>query len=143
MSLKDHLKRTPAWIYVASLLAAGVVMGLGSHALRGIENPILEGGLVALVVALAMAGSVVYWRRLDEAAREAHKFAWYWGGSAGLGVATIAFALMMGQAGVPVTTGFDGGTRPEDFVALGILGTILAQVTGYAIAWVGWWVSKR
>ncbi|WP_309646174.1 hypothetical protein [Phenylobacterium sp.] len=143
MSLKDRLVRAPAWAYAVALFIAGIALGLGSDALKAVDNPVLEGSVTALIVVLVLGGSAAYWRRLDEAAREAHKFAWYWGGSCGLGLAIVAFAVLMGPEGFPIDAGFGGGKEPENFIAVGILGTILAQIAGYSVAWFGWWIAKR
>jgi hypothetical protein len=34
--------------------------------------------MIAVVLVFAVAATIWIWRALDEAAREAHKWAWYW-----------------------------------------------------------------
>jgi len=92
-------------------------------------------GLIGLVA----ASTWKWWGALDEVAKEAHKFAWYWGGSLGMGVAGAMLILVDSQKmAVP---DFLPGLH-SDF-AIGAATVMVAQITGYLIAWVGWWWSHR
>ena len=109
-------------------------------AVPAIVSPIIIGAMVtALVVAL------VWMRFIDEAAREAHKFAWYWGGLSGLATGGVFVIL----ATLPQAASFDAqamfGVRddPAAYMALGA--TLLAAVmtAGYLVAWAAWWLKRR
>ena len=81
--------RAPAWLYALALFALGAAVGLMGKRLGMDANPAVAAVVLGLLVVIAVGGTVLYWRRLDEAAREAHKFAWYWGGSLGLGASVL------------------------------------------------------
>ncbi|WP_397416541.1 hypothetical protein [Phenylobacterium sp.] len=128
---------------VGGLLGAGFATGL----LVGLEPfgaltppPWLVLLLVVAAVVVGFGVSLFWWRHLDEVAREAHKFAWYWGGSGGLalGLALVVFVDIGGLA-PPL---LEGSSVREVFVA-GALSVMVAQVAGYAAAWAGWWWARR
>ena len=86
--------------------------------------------------------SIVYWRRLDEAAREAHKWAWFWGGGAGLFVALALLPLLLADgAAAVVLDEFAGASNGP--VVTGVLIVFCFQCVGYAIAWICWWLNNR
>ena len=101
-------------------------------------------GVVVLAVGLAVflaLHTLYWWRSLDEAAREAHKWAWWWGGNLG---------LVVGGAGVVVATLMGVNLLPADLprsdaalVAAGVFGVFAAQAVGYGLAWCGWWLARR
>ena len=101
-------------------------------------------GLVVLAAAVAVfcaIHSLYGWRALDEAAQEAHKWAWWWGGNLG---------LVVGGAGVVVATLMGVNLLPADLprsdaalVAAGVFGVFAAQAVGYGAAWCLWWAVRR
>lgn len=129
---------------VAALVAGG---GLGALAdwNDGRSSAIFD--LVVTVVALGVAAGalwfcVVYWKRLDEAAREAHKFAWYWGGSLGLAVSGLLVGLLArgADASAFLWPGFE--SNATGYLMTGALAVVTAQLVGYALVWAGWWLWK-
>jgi hypothetical protein len=125
------------------LLGVGLGAGLllGFHEFGDFTLPLWGTVLViAGVVGASLLLSWKWWQRLDEVAREAHKFAWYWGGSAGLATGLLVVVFVdTGRLAAPL---FEGPTPSDGFVA-GALTVMMAQVVGYAIAWLGWWWSRR
>jgi hypothetical protein len=101
-------------------------------------------GVVLLASAIAVFSaihSLYWWRALDEAAQEAHKWAWWWGGNLG---------LVVGGAGVVAATLMDVNLLPAfversdaALVAAGVLGVFAAQAVGYGAAWCFWWAARR
>lgn len=103
-------------------------------------------GLTFLVILtpLTLIGlwmSVAWMRRLDEAAQEAHKWAWFWGGSGGLSLAFVSLA---------VAPHFGWGLGPETYDEAPIspyyVGAFIAMsfaVAGYLLAWAVWWLKRR
>src|SRR5690606_29433021 len=73
-------------------IAVGAIYG-GLEAAGAVPAPLVA--ILALVVlfGLMIAGTLWWWRRADEAVREAHKWAWYWGGSVGMCVGLGAVML--------------------------------------------------
>lgn len=103
-----------------------------------IPMPVFAVGTV--VTMIVMAGvTLIYWRMIDEAAREAHKFAWFWGGMAG-----AAVALMIGAiTDSPWLTAMYGDLKPAGWLILGMAGLLIAQAIGYGLAWAGWWLVRQ
>ena len=96
--------------------------------------------LLSLPVAVWL--TLLYWRRIDEAAREAQKTAWFWGGSVG---------ALLGLAGVvswasddPTLGGFlAADASPALLVQSGAIGVLVGQTAGFFIAWAIWWWRMR
>ncbi|MDZ4375609.1 MAG: hypothetical protein U1C74_29870 [Phenylobacterium sp.] len=120
-------------------LGAGLLLGLhefGDFTLPIWATVLVIGGFVAASLFLSWK----WWQRLDEVAREAHKFAWYWGGSAGLSAGLLMVVFVdTGRLAAPL---LDGPSSSDGFVA-GALTVMMAQVVGYGVAWLGWWWSRR
>jgi hypothetical protein len=101
-------------------------------------------GVVVLAAGLAVflvLHTLYWWRSLDEAAKEAHKWAWWWGGNLGfiVGGAAVVIAALNGvhlpPARVPHTD--------AALIAAGLIAALAAQAVGYTLAWCGWWVARR
>lgn len=116
---------------------ASVIM-LAAGATARLDPELVEGPLQWIAAATASAlvvwGTTPWWRRIDEAAREAHKSAFFWGGSFAIGLALFlgAIELSVDQAG--------RGQLPEWF--LGAIFAIVLQVLGYGLFWVVWWLRR-
>ena len=93
-------------------------------------------GVVVLAAGLAVflaLHTLYWWRSLDEAAQEAHKWAWWWGGNLG---------MVLGGAGVVAAALMDVNLLPAfvqrsdaALVAAGVVGLFAAQAVGYGVAW--------
>ena len=91
---------------------------------------------------LAVIGVILmrYWRGIDEAAREAQKWAWYWGGSIGMGVAAVGLAMNpFDVVGLLVPAGAD--RRSLLLHGAGVV--MFGQLIGFHLAWAYWWWSRR
>jgi len=97
--------------------------------------------MVAVALTAGAASTVVWWRNIDEAAREAHKSAWYWGGLAGL---AVCGALIMGLLvfGVAPPLLLASKASPTGYFVSGMLALMFILMAGYAVAWVVWWVRR-
>ena len=101
-------------------------------------------GVVVLAAGLAVflaLHTLYWWRALDEAAREAHKWAWWWGGTLGLvaGGAAVVIAALAGVNLLPAALPHTDAA----LIALGVAAAFAAQAVGYGIAWCGWWIARR
>ncbi len=89
---------------------------------------------------LMIAGTLWWWRRADEAVREAHKWAWYWGGSVGMcvGLGAVMLANIYGRdAPIP------DGMSMADVLSVGAMITLAPMLIGYLVAWIAWWFAMR
>ena len=120
------------WIAMAwALLAAtvgGLLCGLVIFTGRGVIPPVAAGLLATLILAAAFLAMLPWWRNLDHMQRDSHLTSWYWGGSFGGGLGVM---LVMAMAGV----------RSDMFAGAALVW--LAQMAGYAIALLKWWITHR
>jgi hypothetical protein len=146
---RPKLKRPPGlWTYLGLIVGVMVIGGLAGGAAAMFEDMPGSLGTIATVALLSAAFAVTFalcvlwWRSIDEAAREAHKWAWWWGGSGGMavgGVLLIALALRADDAPLPAKL----SASPADLFAAGIMTVILFQLAGYLLAWAAWWLRHR
>jgi hypothetical protein len=100
--------------------------------------------LASLLICLniwAFSASMAYWNAIDELAREAHKRAWFWGGSLGLGIG-------LGGLGIaalvePFASLTFPDIAPVRLLAIGAAISFVFGLIGYAVAWaVFWWRAR-
>ncbi len=101
-------------------------------------------GVVVLAAGLAVfiaLHSLYWWRSLDEAAKEAHKWAWWWGGNLGfiVGGAAVVVAALAGVDLLPARVPHTDAA----LIAVGVVAAFAAQAVGYGVAWCGWWMARR
>jgi hypothetical protein len=128
-------------LLVASALL-GAIGGAGLTLLKeiGVSPPASVLGYALLALAPLMIGaSVIYWRNIDEAAREAHKFAWFWGGSGSILLAA-PLAMLIGDARL---TALAGPHSPSEWFAIGVFSLLVFQLTAYVLVWAVWWIRQR
>ncbi|MDP2765265.1 MAG: hypothetical protein Q8O54_10565, partial [Brevundimonas sp.] len=94
-------------------------------------------------MALGFVACVRWWRRIDEAAREAHKWAWWWGGSGGMGVGLVLLLTLMVRADDSQPLPGHVGSAPGEIFVSGMMSILLFQIVGYGLAWAGWWLKHR
>lgn len=101
-------------------------------------------GVVVLAAGLAVflaLHTFYWWRSLDEAAQEAHKWAWWWGGNLGFiaGGAAVVIAALNGADLLPARVPH----TDTALIALGVVAAFAAQAVGYGLAWCVWWMARR
>jgi len=125
--------------------AYGAIVGFWSSRVEeGQAQPwgltlLITAGVVVLMPSVLVA-TLMYWRRLDEAAKEAHKWAWYWGGS--LGMIPPFVVVGAGDRGVELA-GRLGYVEPSDLIFFGAASVLASMMAGYVLAWAVWWLRKR
>jgi len=105
----------------------------------------LTGAVAVVSMAGAMVITVAWMRAIDEAAREAHKSAWFWGGCGGMAVggALVIVASTPAAAAFELPAGLGFRSDPAALMALGAAALALLMVAGYTLAWVWWWWRRR
>jgi len=132
-------------LVVGASLVLGGLAGAASAFLGDQPGPVGTAVTAALVAAAMAAGFTVcvwWWRGIDEAAREAHKWAWWWGGSSGMSVGSVLLLTLMLRAeeqSLPAKL----GSTPADIFVSGMMCILLFQLAGYTLAWAGWWLKHR
>lgn len=139
------LMRLPSWAYTLVALLPVLALMIAPAP----EDPGMRLALNAGCLLWIFVFAVYAWIRLDETGKEAHKFAWFWGGAFAL-LAALLIAI-----GVLTTPFFaepvnaiiasymrDRGEGQTGF-ALGVLTAALIQIVGYGLVWTGWWLSAR
>ncbi|MFW2341425.1 hypothetical protein [Brevundimonas sp.] len=125
-------------------LVLGLVVGTLAaliDAVGGAATDALQTGLIIVCTVIVAGICIVWWRDADEAVREAHKWAWYWGGSAGMALVLIVLGLASWEVIDLAPTNFQGD--PADLIMTGVGLTLGAQFVGYLIAWAAWWLRHR
>jgi hypothetical protein len=119
--------------------ARGVLVDV-NQAVLWIIGPV---AVVAMVV--AMAFTVAWMRSIDEAAREAHKSAWFWGGCGGMAVGGVfvILASIPPTATVEIPSFFPERADPVAYAATGAAALALLMTAGYTLAWAWWWWKRR
>ncbi|KQS57449.1 hypothetical protein ASG17_01630 [Brevundimonas sp. Leaf363] len=150
-NLKTLLKRTLLGVLAFFVLCfvLGVAAGYLSAQDPGLNTDAMMFwfALVAGVVAMAagMAASVAWMRSIDEAAREAHKAAWFWGGSGGMmvGGVGVILATLPQSADWTLPLVWFGRDDPVAWMAAGCFGSLLIMIAGYTVVWAWWWLARR
>lgn len=138
---RSPLSRYLLLALVTLLVALPLSVALARSGYRFADLGILALMLVVTVVMYVWSGR--YWRRIDEAAREAQKTAWFWGGSVSMGVATLYVLGVLAPSASRDIAMLD--LSPEQVPAFvgGFLLCVVAQLIGFAVCWAGWWWARR
>lgn len=132
-------------IYVLMILAVGLigaVVGGVAGAFGDTPGPAglaITAASITLAMTVAFAACIWWWRGIDEAAREAHKWAWWWGGTGGMAVGAVLLTTLTVRD--DLSTPADVGA--PDLIAGGMVTILLFQLAGYSIAWAIWWLKHR
>lgn len=145
---KATTKRKRPLSYLSLLMwsaVGGLVMGGIFALVTSLFGPPHDLAVIVLglgVVAVVMVTTLMWWRGADEAVREAHKWAWWWGGSTGLGVGMILyFVADLNDAGSPLIDWL-ARVAGGEFQA-GLISVIGFQLVGYIVSWATWWMKHR
>jgi hypothetical protein len=126
---------------IGIVAALGLMMAVAvTLRMSGVRLGFEVRSAIAIIAAVPAFWFVInYWRSLDEAAREAQKWGWFWGGSHGLGLGFLAVSFWPDQ----VAALLPAGSGPERLMLLGALVVGLSQVVGFLLAWAFWWWRRR
>jgi len=133
--------------YLLAFLATAVVGGLAGG-LAAFLAEFNVGGMLAAAISAGIGLGLIFlicvawWNRVDEAAREAHKWAWWWGGTAGTAIGGV-FLVVAVAAARGDTLAVVSSAPPADLIYGGAFAIMTCQVIGYGIAWAAWWLQRR
>jgi hypothetical protein len=129
-------------IILALIVFMGLVLGL-AFALKGAPMELeVRLGAAVLLAAPAIWLTRLYWLSIDEAAREAQKSAWLWGGSLGMALGLLVIIIAsQGMFGLGVLVPVDAS--PLKLLMRGALLTVAGQLAGFLVAWAYWWWRRR
>ncbi len=130
-------------LLVCMLIGAVAGAAGGVSTALGLAVPPLVSSLVVLAVGgVVLWLSARWWTGVDEAVREAHKFSWFWGGSAGM--------IVVGAVAIPLMGVGDGavdrfGLTPAEAAMFvnGVGFTLALMLLGYVLCWAGWWLIRN
>ncbi|WP_374514803.1 hypothetical protein [Brevundimonas sp.] len=138
---------------VALVVVAMVVVGffVARLSAQGAEVDVeriafwISTGVAVVSMSGAMAITIGWMRAIDEAAREAHKSAWFWGGCGGMAVGGVLVILASTPhaAALQLPSWFGERTDPAAYMATGAAILALLMVAGYTLAWAWWWWRRR
>lgn len=141
----------PPWVLYAIAMAPMVLLAVLLPLVQLAD--VWDLALMAAAVVWALAFVGLYWRRLDEASREAQRSAMLWGGTFGILAAVIAgMFIAYTPAGASWLQDLAGrfsariGDKIPDtsfaFVA-GLMFCAISSVLGFSVAWMWWWAKRR
>lgn len=134
------------WLALGACLATGLVISMIAPEPLTRSFPAAKTlGVGAATLAVVTVAVIVWWRSLDELAQEAHKSAWYWGGSFGLllPIPVLIVAAELNRRGIVEIGSPAAGEAGLTGMWLGFVVTAGGAILGYAVAWTMFWWQKR
>ena len=135
--------------YSGSSAAGALAIIVGAFVIAGRGDPQAPARswmiAAAYVAALAWAAgfSTLYWRRLDEAAKEAQKFAWFFGSIGAIALSAPIIVLWRLDGAAFLARVVPHPATPGALFAMGWVSLVLLQAAGFLLVWAGWWRVRR
>jgi hypothetical protein len=102
-------------------------------------GPLAVAGAGTALCAAAHLAFLWYWRQLDETAREAHRYAVFWGSLLSMGPVLVAMmTLRLHPEIFPVTQ-----APPGVIFAFGLAAPMILWAAAILIGWSYWWLRRR
>lgn len=98
--------------------------------------------LLTAFVTAALWLTLRYWRGIDEAARDAQKTAWLWGGALAM-IPGMVLLMVLGAPHRGVSDRLLALAPQLNLLTIGGLIMALVQLAGFSLAWAVWWAGKR
>jgi hypothetical protein len=143
------MKRLTLGNFFGLMLLLGAASGAGfaiSEKMGWIrQSEIARYTVICMAMGLLIGSpySLLWWKKADEAVKEAHKWAWSWGGGIGLIVAMIIVCVnYYFNLGLAENISDPFGTGALPFEA-GFFFALYPAVIGYGLAWAVWWLRHR
>src|SRR5687768_17367430 len=100
------------------VVVVALVAGVGASFLSGQGGAAAVAGpavMFASIMAASAATGLWWWVKLDEAAREAHKWAFWWGGSAGMAIGAVLLLTLVAYGERAAGLAWIGDTPTQAF----------------------------
>lgn len=154
MTARKKVKPPKPAVYMIAIIIVGMVCGAGFAMLEDATNAgwissnisLFAITALAVVLMVAAVGFGARWMKsIDEAAQEAHKWSWYWGGSIGMavGMALILIGNLPQTAALRMASWYGERSDPAAYMATGAIGIVGLMMVGYLLAWALWWFQRR
>lgn len=141
---EQGLKRFYIGYIVLTAIVGGIVGGTTAAGLVDRELALklfLAFFSFTMIIGLPLAW--IWWSKVDEAVKEAHKWAWFWGGSIGMTLGIfLATANIFTDGRLVAGVLAAGGFEAYAFEA-GLIGVVSLTAYGYMAAWAFWWWKHR
>ena len=143
------LRWSALWITGVAVAVIAGAIAVGWFAAHGAISR--DQAVLAVVVPFAvvvMIGAfwvgLIWMRSIDEAAQEAHKAAWYWGGSGGMALGCMGLIIASTPGiEIPIVSILPDRSDPAAYAVTGAFGMLLLMLLGYIVAWAWWWLTRR
>lgn len=130
-------------IFLATVIVGGLTGGIAAFLTEvGVGGALVVGLCAAIGLGLIFLICIAWWNRVDEAAREAHKWAWWWGGTAGTAISGVIMIVVVLSARDETSTLLTSASAANLIYSGGMV-VMTCQVVGYGIAWAAWWLQRR
>ncbi|WP_313002893.1 hypothetical protein [Brevundimonas sp.] len=136
-------------LFLVTIFVTGGVIGYLSASDEDVlANPValaIIGVFAVISMVIAMWISLKWMRSIDEAAQEAHKWAWFWGGSSGMAVGGVfvILASLPQAAAINIPAWYSERSDPAAYAATGAFAMLTLMLIGYGVAWAWWWLGRR
>jgi hypothetical protein len=131
------------FVLISGVAGAALSLAVTTGSLDLVTALKLFMGFFSLSFPVLLPFLFIWWAKVDEAVKEAHKWAWFWGGSLGMmlaiWIATINL-FMQGQLLMPLLV--SRGLEAYGF-EIGVIATVLLMAYSYIGAWAIWWARHR
>ncbi len=138
--------RPPSFVkLMLTCVGLGLVVGAAGGLADGLGiavSPLAFGGAVLALGVATLWLSARWWAGVDEAVREAHKFSWFWGGSAGM-VVVGALAISLLRVARGSVDAFGLTPAEAGMFVNGVGFTLALMLVGYGVCWAGWWIVRN
>lgn len=134
------------WAALGVCFLVGIGLARFGDVAMGTDNPMIYMTLLTIgATGIILVAAIVWWRSLDELAREAHKIAWFWGGSFGM---LLVLPVIIGILEMVRRDALDLKEMPPEIglvlgLSIGVGAAVGGAVLGYFIAWLIFWARKR
>lgn len=136
--------RLKPWAACLISLTIGLLLGAFFTYAENRNLPIPDWVIISVLIFLVLM-SIWYWKTIDETAKEAHKFSWYWGST--FGICLIAILCVVSLSGLNSMHLFawllPENPSADDVFFSGVYATVLTQIVCYSILWAFWWLRMR